>query len=119
MGCCFGERFKKADIFIDYSGFVSDTSYNQYIMYGLFRSDTSSNNSFSNFNSLNGIYLSLIPFENNDSIKIVVELTNSGHRDTFSRGKYQLKGECRTDTYNESVFVNQEQRFGKLISIKP
>ena len=118
-GCCFGERFIYADVFIDYSGFVSDTTYNQYYLGGSFQSDTSLNNPFSGFNSLKGCYLSLEHLDENDSIKVIIELNQTGHRDTFSRGKYQLKGECRTDTYNESVFVNQEQRFGKLISIKP
>lgn len=119
MGCCFGERFIYANVFIDYSGFASDTSYNQYTLISSFQRDTSFNNTFSAFNSLKGCYLSLEPFMQNDSIKVVIKLNQTGHCDTFSRGKYKLKGECRTDTYDESIFVNQQQLSGKLIQIQP
>lgn len=119
IGCCFGERFIHADVFIDYSSFASDTSYNQYTLISSFQRDTSFNNTFSAFNSLKGCYLSLEPFMQNDSIKVVIKLNQTGHCDTFSRGKYKLKGECRTDTYDESIFVNQQQLSGKLIRIQP
>lgn len=117
MGCCFGERFIKSDIFIDYSGFVSDTSFNQYFVVGAFQRDTSHNNSFSAFNSLKGFNLSLIPFIDNDSIKVIIELNQSGHRDTFTYGKYAVKNHCKIDTYDESVLVNGVRKYGKLITI--
>lgn len=119
MGCCFGERFIHADVFIDYSGFVSDTTYNQYYLVGSFQSDTSLNNPFSGFNSLKGCYLSLIPFDNNDSMTIVIGLMQSGHRDTFTFGKYAVKNNCKINTYDESVLVNGVRKYGKLITIKP
>jgi hypothetical protein len=119
MGCCFGERFIHADVFIDYSSFVSDTSYNQYFIVSTSQRDTSLNNPFSGFNSLKGFYLSLIPFNDNDSLKVIIELNQSGHRDTFTYGKYAVKNHCKIDTYDESVLVNGVRKYGKLITIKP
>lgn len=119
MGCCFGERFIRADVFIDYSSFVSDTSYNQYFIVSTSQRDTSLNNPFSSFNSLKGFYLSLIPFNDHDSLKVIIELNQSGHRDTFTYGKYAVKNHCKIDTYDESVLLNGVRKYGKLITIKP
>jgi hypothetical protein len=92
MGCCFGERFIYANVFIDYSGFVSDTTYNQYYLVGSFQSDTSLNNPFSGFNSLKGCYLSLEHFDDNDSIKVIIELNQMDIEIRLAEVNTNLKG---------------------------
>jgi|JI10StandDraft_1071094.scaffolds.fasta_scaffold177255_2 hypothetical protein len=116
--CCFGERFLYTSITITYVGFGSDTTFNLYYALKDERIDTVLNYDLYNESNSQKLIISLDEFGANGTIKnLVVELPSIGRRDTFSEGTYKIKGECKSEVYEEAIKVNGVLHKGKYIEI--
>jgi hypothetical protein len=116
--CCFGERFLYTNITITYVGFGTDTTFNLYYVLKDESIDTALNYDLFNENNNQKLIISLDQFSKNGTIKnLVIEMPSIGRRDTFSEGSYKIKGECKSEVYDEAINVNGVLYKGKCIEI--
>jgi hypothetical protein len=115
-GCCFGERFFREQIDLDYSNYTADTVYNQYTVsiYGI---DTSLHQVFGDIDG-NKIYPYFLRYDyKNDTGLTIIELPISHHRDTLTASQFSLKGQCKNQVYNQSIIVNGVRKYGEKITM--
>jgi hypothetical protein len=99
-------------------GFGTDTTFNLYYVLKDESIDTALNFDLFNENNNQKLIISLDQFSKNGTIKnLVIEMPSIGRRDTFSEGSYKIKGECKSEVYDEAINVNGVLYKGKCIEI--